>query len=84
MVLEGYIPESLEYDDWINSAATWRNLADKCVLHEAFPLAADLYAQGIKRDFVAFNRAKLWFAFAKSCFKCGRNSDAILSLKVRI
>lgn len=80
LVIEQVIPSTIEYDDWISDANTWRVLADKCVLHNLYSLAADLYAQGIMKDANAFRKSKLWFAFAKACFKCGRLSDAQLGI----
>jgi dienelactone hydrolase len=70
------------YQDWISSYETWRDIGDKCAMHGLFSLAADLYGQGLVRDRRAFLRSSLWFKFAKSCFRCGRTSDAQLAVKV--
>jgi hypothetical protein len=72
----------LTYQDWISSYQTWRDIGDKCAMHGLFSLAADLYGQGLVRDRRAFLRSSLWFKFAKSCFRCGRTSDAQLAVKV--
>ena len=79
----GAVTPDLTYDDWISDFKTWRDIADKCALHGLFSLAADLYGQGLVRDRSAFVKASLWFRFAKSCFRCGRTSDAQLAVKVR-
>lgn len=74
--------ESTTYESWISNFNTWRNIADKCAIHGLFSLAADLYGQGLVRDRNAFLKSSLWFRFAKSCFRCGRTSDAQLAVKV--
>lgn len=82
MVSEKSEESSVTYQDWISSYETWRDIGDKCAMHGLFSLAADLYGQGLVRDKRAFLRSSLWFKFAKSCFRCGRTSDAQLAVKV--
>lgn len=82
MVSEKYEGTSLTYQEWISSFETWRDIGDKCAMHGLFSLAADLYGQGLVRDKRAFLKSSLWFKFAKSCFRCGRTSDAQLAVKV--
>lgn len=82
MILEGNIPEDLEYDDWISDSTTWLNLGDKAAFHQQFSLASDFYGLGITRDPDAFKKPMLWFRFAKACLRCGRLSDAQLAIKV--
>ena len=72
----------LTYQDWISSSETWHTIGDKCAMHGLFSLAADFYGQGLVRDRRAFSKSSLWFKFAKSCFRCGRTSDAQLAAKV--
>ena len=83
VVLEGELSADTSYDDWVSNSITWRTLGDKCMLHKQYSLATDLYGQGIVRDRNSFRKSKLWYAFAKSCNRCGRTSDAQLSIKVR-
>lgn len=78
---DGFIPETLLYNDWINDANTWLKVADKCAIVGLFSLAADLYGQGINRDKHAFRKTRLWLGFAKACTRCGKNSEAQLALK---
>lgn len=82
MVSEKSEGSSLNYQEWISSFETWRDIGDKCAMHGLFSLAADLYGQGLVRDKRAFLKSSLWFKFAKSCFRCGRTSDAQLAVKV--
>jgi len=81
LVMEGIVPESLLYDDWISDSTTWRQLGDMCALHGAHSLSCDLYGQGLMRDPLAFKKPKLWFGFAKACKRCGRTADAQLAIK---
>ena len=81
VVLEGELSADVSYDEWVSDALTWRSLGDKCMLHNQFSLACDLYGQGIVRDRSSFRKAKLWYSFAKACNRCGRTSDAQLSIK---
>ena len=83
MVSEKSRSSSLSYQEWISSFETWRDIGDKCAMHGLFSLAADLYGQGLVRDKRAFLKSSLWFKFAKSCFRCGRTSDAQLAVKVK-
>ena len=82
LVLEGWLSDKVEYEDWIYDAKTWLNLADKCAYHEMFPLAADFYSLAIMRDAEAYARPALWYRFAKSCYKCFRIADAQLAVQV--
>jgi hypothetical protein len=84
MIMEGHIDEDCEYDDWISDSATWLNLADKCAMHEMYPLACDFYATGISKDNDAFRKPMLWYRYAKSCRRCGRLDDAQLAVKVQL
>lgn len=61
----------------------WNTLGDKCATHQLYSLAADFYSVGISYDPDAFKKPKLWYTFAKACYKCGRIMDAQLSVKVR-
>ena len=82
VILEGELDAEVSYDEWVSDAMTWRTLGDKCILHGQYSLGADLYGQGIVRDRNSFRKVKLWYSFAKSCNRCGRTSDAQLSIKV--
>lgn len=79
--LDGHIDDELDYDRWINNSDTWRILGDKCTLHGVYSIARDLYGQGLLRDETSFLKPKLWFSFAKSCYRCGKTSDAQLAIK---
>ncbi len=57
-------------------------MADKCVLHRMFTLAADFYGLGIVKDPDAYKKPMLWYRFAKCCNRCGRFSDAQLAVQV--
>jgi hypothetical protein len=81
-VLEGYIDEDLDYEDWLYSSFTWMGIADKCAMHEMYSLATDFYTLGISKDIDAFKKPNLWLRFAKSCYRCGRLDDANLAIKV--
>ena len=81
LISDGFIPDTLTYDEWINDANTWLLVADKCAIVGIFSLAADLYGQGINRDMNAFKKSRLWLGFAKACARCGKNSEAQLALK---
>lgn len=74
----------MEYEDWITDASTWLSLADKCVAHHLFFLATDFYSLGIIQDVNAYKQPMLWYRFAKACNRCGRISDAQLSVRVRL
>ena len=82
LMLEGHIAEDLDYDDWLSDSKTWMNFADKCAIYQQFSLATDFYALGILKDPNAFKKPMLWYRFAKSCNRCGRISDAELSINV--
>ena len=79
--MEGLVSEELSYEEWLCDSKTWRMLGDKCALHGMFSLATDLYAQGLMKDTDSFRKPKLWFAFAKACYRCNRESDAQLAVK---
>lgn len=79
--LEGHVDEEVDYDGWINNSETWRILGDKCTLHGMYSIARDLYGQGLLRDETSFLKPKMWFSFAKSCYRCGKTSDAQLAIK---
>lgn len=79
--IDGHLPEQLQYENWIGNSDTWRELGDKCTLHGMYSIARDLYGQGLLRDDFAFLKPKLWFNFAKSCYRCGRTSDAELAIQ---
>lgn len=79
--LEAHIQEDAVYENWINNSDTWRRLGDKCTIVGVYSLARDLYGQGLLRDELAFLKPKQWFGFAKSCYRSGRMSDAVLSLE---
>lgn len=81
LIIDGLLHSSIHYDDWINEAGTWRDIADKCQIVGLYSLATDLYAQAILRDSNAFKKPKFWFGFAKACKRCGRTSDAQLAVK---
>ncbi len=81
LIIDGLLDASVSYDDWINDANTWRDIADKCLIIGLYSLATDLYAQAILRDSNAFKKPKFWFGFAKTCKRCGRTSDAQLAVK---
>lgn len=80
LIREGYLEESITYDDWISDAKTWLAIADKCAMHHMYSLATDFYSLAILKDPDAFRKPMLWFRFAKSCYRCGRISDAQLGL----
>ena len=80
--MEGHISEGLDYDDWLSDSKTWISLGDKCAIYQMYSLAADFYALGILKDPNAFKKPMLWYRFAKSCNRCGRHSDAQLSILV--
>lgn len=82
LVLEGYLEEDVEYEDWVSDYRTWLVIADKCAMHEMFSLATEFYMMGISKDVDAYKRPNLWFRFAKSCFRCGRVEEAKLALRV--
>ncbi len=84
LALEGHIPEDSDYDDWICDANTWLSLGDKCVFHQMYSLAADFYGLGITRDPEAYKKPRLWFRFAKACYRAGRPADAQLAVKVSV
>lgn len=77
------IDEDTDYDDWISNSNTWLALAEKCALHEMYPLATDFYSMGLLKDTDAFKKSSIWFRFAKSCYRCNRISDAQLAVQVR-
>jgi len=79
--MEGLVDNNVTYEEWLCDSNTWRMLGDKCALHGMFSLATDLYAQGLMKDTNAFRKPKLWFAFAKACHRCNRDSDAALAVK---
>ena len=81
LISDDVIPADLPYDNWINDANTWLQVADKCSIVGIFSLAADLYGQGINRDINAFKKSRLWLGFAKACNRCGKNDQAQLALK---
>jgi len=78
---DGLVAADVTYEEWLCNSNTWRMLGDKCALHGMFSLATDLYAQGLMKDTNAFRKPKLWFAFAKACHRCNRDSDAALAVK---
>jgi hypothetical protein len=82
-MLEGHIAPELDYDDWISDSTTWVKFADKCAVFHMYSLATDFYGLGILKDPNAFRKPMLWYRFAKSCSRCGRTSDAELSIKVQ-
>jgi hypothetical protein len=82
LILEGYIDEDVEYDDWLNDSQTWLVIADKCAMHDMYSLATEFYMLSIAKDMEAFKKPMLWFRFAKSCFRCGKIEDAKLAIKV--
>jgi hypothetical protein len=82
LIRKGTVSSSLEFDDWISHAKIWSIIADKCVLHNMFSLSLDLYAQAILKDTSVFRVSTYWYAYAKSCYKCGRLFDAQLAIKV--
>jgi hypothetical protein len=97
MVYQHMISESNEYhshsqsqiikdnfDDWIHDFYTWCHVADKCSMLGLYGLAADLYGQGLVRNYKAFSKPSQWIRFAKACFRCGRMSDAQLAMKVTL
>ena len=79
--IDGHIPDSVQYEKWVANSDTWRRLGDKCTLHGMYSLARDLYGQGLLRDDSSFLKPKLWFNFAKSCYRSGRTSDAALAIQ---
>eukprot|EP01034_Spumella_vulgaris_P024925 gene24925-31321_t len=79
--LEGQVDEEAEYEDWISKSETWLELGDKCAIHQLFSLATDFYARSILKDVDAFKKPMLWYKFAKSCYRCGRTSDAQLAVR---
>jgi hypothetical protein len=83
MVMEGNINQRMDYDDWLADSKTWVVFGDKCAMYQMYSLAADFYSLGILKDPNAFKKPMLWYRFAKSCFKCGRISDAELGIVVR-
>ncbi len=84
LVQEGQLDSEQDYEDWLADANTWLVLADKCALHQMFPLAADFYALAITRDPEAFKKPMIWYRFSKACHRSGRRSDAQLAVKVSI
>lgn len=74
----------LTYEEWLNSASTWTQIADKCVMYGLYSLASDLYGQALVRDVSAFRNSKIWFRYSKSSYRCGKSSDAQLSVKQAI
>eukprot|EP01038_Epipyxis_sp_PR26KG_P009292 gene9292-12520_t len=81
LVLEGHISSDFEYEDWISDSKTWMALGDKCAIHQLFSLATDFYSLCIMNDPDAFRKPKLWYRFAKACYRCGRTADAQLSIQ---
>ena len=84
MVMEGRVPETVSYDDWINDSQTWMDLGHKCSVHGAHALARDLYGQALLRDPLSYRKTKIWYMFSKSCNLCGLSSDAQLSIRVSV
>jgi hypothetical protein len=82
LILEGYIDENVDYDDWVNDSQTWLVIADKCAMHDMYSLATEFYMLSIAKDMEAFKKPMLWFRFAKSCFRCGKIEDAKLAIRV--
>jgi tetratricopeptide (TPR) repeat protein len=83
-VIEGELHDSVDYEDWIGSYQTWFAIGQKCAVHGMYSLAREFYMLGISQDRTAFHHANLWFAFAKACFRSGRNDEAKLAIRVSL
>lgn len=68
---------------WLADAATWRVLADKCSFAGLDLYAADLYAEGARRDPDGAGRAH-WYRLAKAQRRCGKHDAALGALRAAI
>jgi len=81
LVQEGHLDDdSTVYDEWISKCHTWLQIGDKCALHHIYSLASDFYSLSILKDPNAFEKPSLWYRYAKSCYRCGKLSDAQLAI----
>eukprot|EP01038_Epipyxis_sp_PR26KG_P010380 gene10380-13944_t len=81
LLRNGHICENDEQEDWISDRKVWLQIADKCVIHRMYLLATDFYSLAMMHDPDAFKNGKLWYRFAKACYRCGKTFDAQLTLK---
>ena len=68
---------------WLATAATWRDLGDKCAYTHLDLYAADMYEEGARRDPDGAGRAH-WYRLAKVQRRCGRHDLALGALNCAI